>query len=57
MQAERLASPKPIDPSRPGPAYGLGIVKYGELYGHTAELPGFDSFMGVHTGQYASDTP
>ena len=57
MQAERLASPKPIDPSRPGPAYGLGIVKYGELYGHTAELPGFDSFMGVHTGQDASDTP
>jgi D-alanyl-D-alanine carboxypeptidase len=45
MQAERLASVQPIDPSKPTPAYGLGIVKYGELYGHTGELPGFDSFM------------
>jgi D-alanyl-D-alanine carboxypeptidase len=45
MQAERLASVQPIDPSKATPAYGLGIVKYGELYGHTGELPGFDSFM------------
>jgi D-alanyl-D-alanine carboxypeptidase len=47
MQAERIASPQPVDPSKPdGPAYGLGIVKYGHLYGHTGELPGYDSFIG-----------
>jgi D-alanyl-D-alanine carboxypeptidase len=47
MQAERIASPQPIDPSKPdGTAYGLGIVKYGHLYGHTGELPGYDSFIG-----------
>jgi D-alanyl-D-alanine carboxypeptidase len=47
MQAERIASPLPIDPTKPdGTAYGLGIVKYGQLYGHTGELPGFDSFIG-----------
>jgi D-alanyl-D-alanine carboxypeptidase len=47
MQAERIASPLPIDPTQPdGTAYGLGIVKYGHLYGHTGELPGFDSFIG-----------
>ena len=47
MQAVRLASPQPIDPSRPdSPRYGLGIVKYGEMYGHTGELPGYDSFIG-----------
>jgi D-alanyl-D-alanine carboxypeptidase len=44
-QAERLASVQPIGPNRPDVAYGLGIVKYGEVYGHTGELPGFDSFM------------
>ncbi len=47
MQAERIASPQPIDPSTPdGPRYGLGIVKYGQMYGHTGELPGYDSFIG-----------
>ncbi len=47
MQAERIASPQPIDPTKPdGTAYGLGIVKYGHLYGHTGELPGYDSFIG-----------
>lgn len=45
MQSERLASVRPIDPAKPDPAYGLGIVRYGKLYGHTGELPGFDSFM------------
>ena len=47
MQAQRLASPEPIDPSKPdGTAYGFGIIKYGEMYGHTGELPGYDSYMG-----------
>ncbi len=47
MQRQRLASVIPVDPTKPdGTAYGDGIVKYGELYGHTGELPGYNSFMG-----------
>lgn len=47
MQEQRLASVLPIDPNNPdGPRYGEAIVKYGELYGHQGELPGFNSFMG-----------
>jgi D-alanyl-D-alanine carboxypeptidase len=46
LQRQRLASPRPIDPAHPeGPRYGQAIVKYGELYGHTGEVPGYDSFM------------
>jgi len=44
MQRERIASVQPIDPD--SPAYGQAIVKYGELYGHTGELPGYNTFMG-----------
>ncbi len=47
MQAKRLASGEPPDPANPGgPLYGLGIAQFGKLYGHTGELPGFNSFMG-----------
>jgi D-alanyl-D-alanine carboxypeptidase len=48
MQRQRLASVIPIDPDKPdGTAYGEGIVFYeNKLYGHTGELPGFNSFMG-----------
>lgn len=47
MQTLRLASVKPIDPDNPNTAYyGLGIAKFGQLYGHTGELPGYNSFMG-----------
>ncbi|WP_281213262.1 serine hydrolase domain-containing protein [Shewanella insulae] len=47
MQQRRLASVKPIDPDNPNTAYyGLGIAKFGQLYGHTGELPGYNSFMG-----------
>ena len=47
MQRERIASVQPIDPDNPdSPAYGQAIVKYGELYGHTGELPGYNTFMG-----------
>jgi D-alanyl-D-alanine carboxypeptidase len=27
-------------------AYGLGIAQFGPLFGHTGELPGYNSFMG-----------
>ncbi|WP_232497160.1 serine hydrolase domain-containing protein [Agromyces humatus] len=47
MQQLRLDSVRPIDPDNPdSPAYGLAIVKYGQLYGHTGEVPGYNSFMG-----------
>lgn len=47
MQAVRMASFQPTDPSKPGgPEYGLAMAKMGPLYGHTGELPGYNSFMG-----------
>ena len=47
MQARRLASVVPIDPSNSNSAsYGWAIAKFGNLYGHTGELPGYNSFMG-----------
>ena len=47
MQARRLASVVPIDPSNSNsPSYGWAIAKFGNLYGHTGELPGYNSFMG-----------
>jgi D-alanyl-D-alanine carboxypeptidase len=47
LQAKRLASCEPTDPANPGGAlYGFGIGKFGNLYGHSGELPGFNSFMG-----------
>ena len=47
MQAKRLASLRPVDPNAPdSPQYGLGIAKFGALYGHTGELPGYNTFVG-----------
>ncbi|SDC95455.1 D-alanyl-D-alanine carboxypeptidase [Rhodococcus tukisamuensis] len=47
MQAVRMASFQPTDPTKPGgPEYGLAMAKMGPLYGHTGELPGYNSFMG-----------
>ena len=47
IQRQRLASVVPIDPGNPqSAAYGLALARFGSLYGHTGELPGFNSFMG-----------
>jgi D-alanyl-D-alanine carboxypeptidase len=47
LQARRLASVVPIDPSNSNSAsYGWAIAKFGNLYGHTGELPGYNAFMG-----------
>ena len=48
MQAKRMASLQSTNPADPdAPQYGLGIAKYGALYGHTGEVPGFNTFTGT----------
>ncbi|MGY1776182.1 serine hydrolase domain-containing protein [Geodermatophilus sp. SYSU D00804] len=47
LQQERIASVQPVDPDDPAsPGYGLGLARFGPVYGHTGELPGTNSFMG-----------
>ncbi|MBV9512559.1 MAG: beta-lactamase family protein [Mycobacteriaceae bacterium] len=47
MQARRIASLQSTNPAQPdAPQYGLGIAKFGPLYGHTGEVPGFNTFAG-----------
>jgi D-alanyl-D-alanine carboxypeptidase len=47
LQRQRLEEVTPVDPTQPdGPAYGLAIARFGPLYGHSGELPGYNSFMG-----------
>lgn len=47
LQARRLASVSPMDPSNPNSAsYGWALAKFGSFYGHTGELPGYNAFMG-----------
>jgi D-alanyl-D-alanine carboxypeptidase len=47
LQAQRLASCQSVNPSDPMAAgYCLGLAKFGTFYGHTGEIPGFNTFMG-----------
>ncbi|MGD6978647.1 MULTISPECIES: serine hydrolase domain-containing protein [Citricoccus] len=47
FQRLRMESPRSTGGDQPASArYGLAIAKFGELYGHTGELPGYNSFMG-----------
>jgi D-alanyl-D-alanine carboxypeptidase len=46
MQRRRLASIRPIDPANPGVGYGWALARLGPLYGHTGELPGYNSVVG-----------
>jgi D-alanyl-D-alanine carboxypeptidase len=47
LQRQRLDSVVPVNPKDPqGPGYGLGLASFGALYGHTGELPGFNTFVG-----------
>ncbi|SNT45290.1 serine hydrolase domain-containing protein [Rhodococcoides kyotonense] len=46
-QKLRMDSVLPTDPDSPGAAgYGYGLAQMGPLYGHTGEVPGYNSFMG-----------
>lgn len=47
LQEQRLRDVEPVPVSLlPDPHYGWAIAKIGQLYGHTGELPGYNSFMG-----------
>ena len=47
LQRQRLDSIRPRDPSDPAsPGYGYALAQFGPMYGHTGELPGYNSFMG-----------
>ncbi|MFC5995940.1 serine hydrolase domain-containing protein [Pseudonocardia hispaniensis] len=47
LQKQRLASVQAISPGDPASAgYGLALARFGHLYGHSGELPGYNSFMG-----------
>ena len=47
LQQQRIESIQPRDPDDPAsPGYGLGLARFGPVYGHSGELPGTNSFMG-----------
>ena len=47
LQQRRLTTLQPTDPTNPNSAqYGLALGRFGSFYGHTGELPGFNTFMG-----------
>ncbi|QBJ98083.1 class A beta-lactamase-related serine hydrolase [Rhodococcus sp. ABRD24] len=46
LQEQRLASVQPTGPDEGSAQYGWGMAKMGPMFGHTGELPGFNSFMG-----------
>jgi D-alanyl-D-alanine carboxypeptidase len=46
-QRKRLDSIRSSDPKSSSAAgYGLAIAKFGPMYGHTGEIPGFQTFVG-----------
>ncbi|MFE4835968.1 serine hydrolase domain-containing protein [Arthrobacter sp. NPDC056691] len=47
LQKKRMESLAPIDPDNPDAArYGMALAQFGPLFGHTGELPGYNTFMG-----------
>jgi D-alanyl-D-alanine carboxypeptidase len=54
-QRKRLDSTISSDPKSPSAAgYGLAIAKFGPLYGHTGEIPGFQTFVGYDPDKHAT---
>lgn len=46
MTAKRLDSVQPILADHPEIGYGWALARFGPMYGHTGELPGYNTFMG-----------
>lgn len=46
MQEARMNSPMATSEDPTAPKYGWNLGRFGQFYGHTGELPGFNSFMG-----------
>ncbi|RFA15707.1 D-alanyl-D-alanine carboxypeptidase [Subtercola boreus] len=46
MQKARMASPLATSDAPDATKYGWNLGQFGQFYGHTGELPGFNSFMG-----------
>ncbi|MEN8584807.1 serine hydrolase domain-containing protein [Burkholderia sp. RS01] len=47
LQKKRMDSLVPVDADNAGAAlYGMALAQFGPLYGHTGELPGYNTFMG-----------
>jgi len=46
MQKARMDSFEPTSRQPASPQYGWNIAQFGQFYGHSGELPGFNSFMG-----------
>jgi D-alanyl-D-alanine carboxypeptidase len=47
LQKTRLESTRPVNPTDPqSPGYGLALARFGPMYGHTGELPGYNTFPG-----------
>ena len=54
-QRKRLDSIRPSDPKSPSaPGYGLAIAKFGPMFGHTGEIPGFQTFVGYDPDRKAT---
>ena len=50
MQKARMSSPIATAADPEAPKYGWNVGQFGQFYGHTGELPGFNSFMGYDPG-------
>jgi D-alanyl-D-alanine carboxypeptidase len=46
MQQARMDSLTATSPAPNAPKYGWNLGQFGQFYGHSGELPGFNSFMG-----------
>jgi len=47
LQKQRIDSVRQIVPGDPAsPGYGLALAQFGPVYGHSGELPGYNSFIG-----------
>lgn len=47
IRTRSCSASSPINPDDPGSlGYGLALAQFGPVYGHTGELPGYNTFVG-----------